>query len=80
MVRVCGHNYYRKPSANATTVKRDGKEWYAEGPHSDEMKALNKQFGMAHGISSLLNLTTFLALLAYGFTLGGRILSVADLA
>ncbi|KAH6897256.1 hypothetical protein B0T10DRAFT_476436 [Thelonectria olida] len=61
-------------------VKRDGKEWFAEGPHSEEMKALNKRFGMAHGISSLLNLATFLAIVSYGFTLGGRILSVADLA
>ncbi|KAI5465545.1 hypothetical protein BGZ63DRAFT_420104 [Mariannaea sp. PMI_226] len=61
-------------------AKRDGKDWFAEGPHSDEMKALNKRFGMAHGISSLLNLTTFLAAIAYGFTLGGRVLSVADLA
>ncbi|KAF4983217.1 hypothetical protein FZEAL_1320 [Fusarium zealandicum] len=61
-------------------VKRDGKEWYAEGPHSDEMKALNKKFGIVHGISSLVNLATFFALVAYGFTLGGRVLSVADLA
>ncbi|KAK7418847.1 hypothetical protein QQX98_003709 [Neonectria punicea] len=61
-------------------AKRDGKDWYSEGPHSDEMKALNKKFGMLHGISSLLNLSTFLATVAYGFTLGGRILSVADLA
>ncbi|XEU97048.1 hypothetical protein FSHL1_002334 [Fusarium sambucinum] len=61
-------------------VKRDGKEYYAEGPHSDEMKALNKKFGMLHGISSLLNLATFVAAIGYGFTLGGRVLSVADLA
>ncbi|CAM1505424.1 Fc.00g110610.m01.CDS01 [Cosmosporella sp. VM-42] len=61
-------------------AKRDGKEWFSEGPHSDEMKALNKRFGMLHGISSLINVTTFLAALAYGFTLGGRVLSVADLA
>ncbi|KAM5358801.1 hypothetical protein ACJZ2D_014976 [Fusarium nematophilum] len=61
-------------------AKRDGKDWYAEGPHSDEMKALNKKFGLLHGISSLFNLITFFAAVAYGFTLGGRILSVADLA
>ncbi|RSL61288.1 hypothetical protein CEP54_006281 [Fusarium duplospermum] len=61
-------------------VKRDGKEWFAAGPHSDEMKALNKRFGILHGISSLINLTTFFAAVAYGFTLGGRVLSVADLA
>ncbi|KLO89743.1 uncharacterized protein LW93_1804 [Fusarium fujikuroi] len=61
-------------------VKRDGKEWYAEGPQSDQMKALNKKFGMLHGISSLFNLITFAAAVGYGFTLGGRVLSVADLA
>jgi hypothetical protein len=44
------------------------------------MKALNRQFGIVHGISSLVNVATFLAALAYGFTLGGRVLSVADLA
>lgn len=66
--------------SNQLTVKRDGKEWYAEGPHSDEMKTLNRKFGMLHGISSLLNLATFVAAIGYGFTLGGRVLSVADLA
>jgi len=59
-------------------VKRDGKEWYAEGPHSDEMQALNKRFGMLHGISSLINLTTFVSAVTYGFTLGARIQSIAD--
>ena len=37
------------------------------------MRALNKKFGILHGVSSLLNLTTFLAAVAYGFTLGARI-------
>ncbi|ODA80103.1 hypothetical protein RJ55_03061 [Drechmeria coniospora] len=59
-------------------AKRDGKEYYAEGPHSEEMQILNKKFGMLHGISSLLNLATFLATVAYGFTLGTRIQSIAD--
>ncbi|UNI14089.1 hypothetical protein JDV02_000762 [Purpureocillium takamizusanense] len=59
-------------------VKRDGKEWYAEGPHSDEMQALNKRFGMLHGVSSLVNLTTFVSAVTYGFTLGARIQSIAD--
>lgn len=54
-------------------VKRDGKEWFAEGPHSEEMKKLNRRFGILHGVSSLLNLATFLAAVAYGFTLGARI-------
>ncbi|PHH63603.1 hypothetical protein CDD81_5695 [Ophiocordyceps australis] len=59
-------------------VKRDGKDWGSEGPHSEEMRALNKKFGMLHGISSLLNLGTFVAAVAYGFTLGARIQSVTD--
>ncbi|OAA38890.1 hypothetical protein NOR_06543 [Metarhizium rileyi] len=59
-------------------VKRDGKEWYEPGPHSEEMRALNKKFGMLHGISSLLNLATFVSALVYGFTLGSRLQSVLD--
>lgn len=37
------------------------------------MRALNSKFGMLHGISSLLNLATIVAAIAYGFTLGARI-------
>jgi hypothetical protein len=37
------------------------------------MQALNKKFGMLHGISSLLNLSTFIAAVVYGFTLGSRL-------
>ena len=59
-------------------AKRDGKEWYAEGPHSEEMRALSKKFGILHGVSSLVNLTTFISAVVYGFTLGARIQSVAD--
>ncbi|KFG86220.1 hypothetical protein MANI_026927 [Metarhizium anisopliae] len=59
-------------------AKRDGKEWYEPGPHSDEMRALSKKFGMLHGVSSLLNLATFVSALAYGFTLGSRLQSVVD--
>lgn len=77
----CREMYLRwRDALTGPIVKRDGKEWYADGPHSDEMKALNKRFGILHGISSLVNLTTFFAAVAYGFTLGGRVLSVADLA
>ncbi|KAK8143965.1 hypothetical protein G3M48_006509 [Beauveria asiatica] len=54
-------------------VKRDGKQWYEEGPHSDEMKALSKRFGILHGISSLLNLAVFIGSVTYGFTLAARI-------
>lgn len=54
-------------------VKRDGKEYYDEGPHSQEMKTLNKRFGVVHGISSLLNMATLVSVVAYGFTLGSRL-------
>ncbi|EQL02717.1 hypothetical protein G6O67_003178 [Ophiocordyceps sinensis] len=59
-------------------VKRDGREWYEEGPHSEEMRALNKRFGMLHGISSLVNLATLVAAIAYGFTLGARVQTISD--
>lgn len=69
---VYGRTIYRK-SANHDAVKRDGKQWYEEGPHSDEMKALSKRFGILHGISSLLNLAVFIGSVTYGFTLAARI-------
>lgn len=61
-------------SLTLCVAKRDGKEWHAEGPQSDEMRALNKKFGAMHGISSLVNLSAFIATVVYGFTLGGRLL------
>ncbi|TQS33547.1 hypothetical protein Golomagni_06103, partial [Golovinomyces magnicellulatus] len=59
-------------------AKRDGKQWHEPGEQSAEMKRLSKKFGMLHGISSLLNLGTFIAAVAYGFTLGSRIQTIAD--
>jgi Domain of unknown function (DUF4149) len=53
--------------------KKDGKRSWDAPPHSQEMLALNKRFGMLHGISSLLNLTTFIATIVYGVTLSSRI-------
>lgn len=53
--------------------KKDGKKSYDPAPQSQEMQTLNKRFGKTHGISSLLNLTTFIATVAYGFTLASRI-------
>lgn len=52
---------------------KDGKKSYDSPPHSQEMTALNKKFGKIHGLSSLFNLVTFIAVVAYGFTLGSRI-------
>ncbi|KAL2213238.1 hypothetical protein CC79DRAFT_1362054 [Sarocladium strictum] len=59
-------------------VKRDGKDWWAEGPQSDEMQVLNKRFGRLHGVSMLVNLGTIIATVAYGFTLGARMQSIVD--
>jgi hypothetical protein len=53
--------------------KKDGKKSYDAPPHSQEMVALNKQFSMLHGISSLLNLGTFIAAVVYGVSLSSRL-------
>ncbi|KAL2128044.1 hypothetical protein VTI74DRAFT_9791 [Chaetomium olivicolor] len=53
--------------------KKDGKKSYDAPPHSQEMLALNKQFSMLHGVSSLLNLGTFIASVAYGVHLAMRL-------
>jgi len=52
---------------------KEGKKDH-EGPKSKEMAALNKRFAAMHGVSSLLNLTAFLATVRYGFTLGQKLL------
>ncbi|KAM0454656.1 hypothetical protein ACHAPV_005594 [Trichoderma viride] len=54
-------------------AKRDGKQWFEKEGASAEMKALNRKFDMLHGVTASLNLTSFFALLAYGFTLAGRL-------
>lgn len=53
--------------------EKDGKRSWDPKPHSQEMTALNKKFGMLHGISSLLNVVNFAASVVYGFTLAERI-------
>jgi hypothetical protein len=52
---------------------KDGKKSYDEGPHSQEMQALNKQFGVLHGISSLTNLVGLGAMIWYGAVLGSHL-------
>lgn len=52
---------------------KDGKRSWDPPPHSQEMAALNKKFGMLHGISSMLNVVNFVATVVYGVTLAGRI-------
>ncbi|RFU78934.1 hypothetical protein TARUN_3288 [Trichoderma arundinaceum] len=54
-------------------AKRDGKEWYDKDAQSNEMRALNRKFGILHGISSLINIVEFIATVSYGFTLAARI-------
>ncbi|CAI6333226.1 unnamed protein product [Periconia digitata] len=51
---------------------KDGRKSYDKGPepHSAEMQKLNKQFGMLHGVSSLVNLIGFLGMCWYGVLLG----------
>lgn len=49
---------------------KDGKKSYDKGPHSKEMEALNRRFGILHGVSSLVNLVGFLGMCWYGVLLG----------
>ncbi|KAK0646597.1 hypothetical protein B0T16DRAFT_329666 [Cercophora newfieldiana] len=53
--------------------RKDGKKSYDAPPHSQEMTALNKQFAILHGVSSLLNLGTFIGTVVYGFNLASRL-------
>lgn len=53
--------------------RKDGKKSYDAPPHSQEMVALNKKFGMLHGISSVLNLSAFIGSVIYGITLSSRL-------
>ncbi|KAI1500684.1 hypothetical protein F5X99DRAFT_385122 [Biscogniauxia marginata] len=70
---------YLLPETNKVTAKRreqekeDGKQSYDGPPHSEKMTALNKEFGKLHGISSLLNLITLVATVAYGVNLSSRL-------
>jgi hypothetical protein len=52
---------------------RDGKRSYDPAPHSKEMLALNKKFRRVHGISSLVNLVSFIATVYYGVVLSKRL-------
>ena len=49
---------------------RDGKKSYDSGPHSSEMQSLNRRFGVLHGVSSMVNLVGFGAMVWYGGVLG----------
>ncbi|KAF9874110.1 hypothetical protein CkaCkLH20_08482 [Colletotrichum karsti] len=53
--------------------KKDGKKSYDKPPHSQEMLALNKSFGKLHGVSTIVNLAGFVAMVAYSFSLASRL-------
>ncbi|KAJ5492598.1 hypothetical protein N7539_001344 [Penicillium diatomitis] len=52
---------------------RDGKKSYDAPPHSKEMMALNKKFGRIHGLSSMVNMVSFIATVWYGAILSKRL-------
>lgn len=52
---------------------RDGKKAYDPAPHSKEMVALNKRFARLHGLSSLVNLVSFIATVYYGAVLSKKL-------
>jgi hypothetical protein len=52
---------------------KDGKKSYDPPPHSKEMQRLNREFGKAHGMSSLANLAALLATMYYGVTLAEQL-------
>jgi hypothetical protein len=45
---------------------RDGKKYDDAGAQSEEMKGLNLRFGVLHGVSSLVNMVGFGAMVWYG--------------
>jgi len=49
---------------------RDGKKSYDGGPHSQEMERLNRQFGLLHGVSTMVNLAGLGAMVWYAGLLG----------
>ena len=55
--------------------KSEGKAYNEQGV-SAEMKSLNKKFGQLHGISSLLNLGSFIALGFHGLWIAKHGLSL----
>ncbi|OLN94001.1 putative mitochondrial outer membrane protein [Colletotrichum chlorophyti] len=60
-------------NARYAQEKKDGKKSYDAPPHSQEMLALNKSFGTLHGVSTLVNLAGFVAMVSYGFSLAARL-------
>lgn len=46
---------------------------YTDATISDEMRALNTRFGIAHGVSSVINLVCLGAILAHAVHLGHKL-------
>ncbi|KAI5804323.1 hypothetical protein EDC01DRAFT_642889 [Geopyxis carbonaria] len=59
---------------------RDGKKYYETGPKSKEMQTLNRKFAYVHGVSTLVNLAGFFAVVSYGFVLGDKLQAAIDTA
>lgn len=51
---------------------KDGKKYYDEGPKSEAMEKLNKRFGIAHGVSSLVNMVGLIGTVGYGLVIADR--------
>jgi len=51
-------------------LEKDEGKTYNESGVSDQMKALNRRFGMLHGVSSLANLGAVIALGFHGLWIG----------
>lgn len=49
---------------------RDGKKSYDPAPHTEAMQKLNREFGILHGVSSLINMVGLGAMIWYGGVLG----------
>jgi len=71
-----GSNYFVVGPLTSKTMfqrmrleKEEGKSYNDSGV-SDDMKALNRRFGMLHGVSSLANLGAVVALAFHGLWLG----------
>ncbi|KAH8894771.1 hypothetical protein GQ53DRAFT_779668 [Thozetella sp. PMI_491] len=70
---IVGPATTRTMNSRRLQERKDGKKSHDPPPHSQEMEALNKKFGALHGISSLLNLATFVSCLVYGVKLASRL-------
>ncbi|KAI9689701.1 MAG: hypothetical protein M1820_010071 [Bogoriella megaspora] len=51
---------------------RDGKRSFDPGPHSSAMEKLNKDFGILHGASTIVNLVGLGAMIWYGTTIARK--------